>query len=163
MAALLAAAGAQVRAEFEALPDTVAAFHPAPGEWCPRECLGHMIEAERRGFGGRIQRILAAPGQPEVPWDQQEVQRQRGDCTRPTSELLAEFTEMREHNVALVRTLRPGQFDLACVHGKVGRLTIADLLHEWPFHDRNHFRQVQAAVQAYLWPSMRAAQGFVGE
>ena len=37
-----------------------AGWRPEPGEWSANECVGHLIEAERRGFAGRIRAILAA-------------------------------------------------------------------------------------------------------
>jgi hypothetical protein len=37
---------------------------------------------------------------------------------------------------------------------------VADLLHEWVHHDRNHLRQILASVQAFVWPHMANAQRF---
>ena len=162
-AALLRATAATVQAEVDALPAAVAAWHPAPGEWCVKECLGHMIEAERRGFAGRIRRILAEPGLSEPSWDQVEVQRARHDCDREVKSILDEFLELRRESAELVESIEPAQLDLACNHATVGELAVRDLLHEWPHHDRNHIRQMQANVQAYLWPSMGNAQKFSGE
>ncbi len=31
---------------------------PAEGEWCANEVLGHLVEADRRGFGGRLRSIV---------------------------------------------------------------------------------------------------------
>ncbi len=81
VAALLRALSSAVVAEINALPEEVLAWHPAPGEWCAKECLGHLLEAERRGFNGRIRTILAQP-EPALPgWDQQAVERERRDCS----------------------------------------------------------------------------------
>jgi hypothetical protein len=44
--------------ELQHLPDEILAWHPAPGEWCVKECLGHIIEADRRGFSHRIRDVL---------------------------------------------------------------------------------------------------------
>ena len=49
VAALLPATVAQFRAELAAMPERVLAWHPAPGEWCVKEVLGHLIEARKRG------------------------------------------------------------------------------------------------------------------
>src|SRR6266849_2983122 len=71
VAELLRAMSSAVVAEINALPEEILAWHPAPGEWCAKECLGHLLEAERRGFNGRIRTILAQP-EPVLPaWDQQ--------------------------------------------------------------------------------------------
>jgi len=160
---LIQAAGEAIVAELKALPQEAAAFHPAPGEWCAKECVGHLLESERRGFNGRIRQILAEPGRKLQGWDQVEVARERNDCERSLDELLREFVKQRRDSVALVLSLTTEQMELSGEHEKVGRLTVRDLLHEWQHHDRNHLRQMQANVQAYVWPNMGNAQRFSGE
>src|SRR5207302_5149642 len=54
VAALLESAVATIRAEVEALAKPLHVWHPAEGEWSINEIIGHLIEAERRGFAGRI-------------------------------------------------------------------------------------------------------------
>ena len=60
IASLLTAAMEAIRGEYSRLPRRVLAFRPAPGEWSGLEVLGHLIEAEQRGFAGRIRLISAA-------------------------------------------------------------------------------------------------------
>jgi hypothetical protein len=163
IAALLESMRSAVTTELGALADDVLAWHPAPGEWCAKECVGHMVEAERRGFNGRIRTILAH-SEPRLPgWDQQAVERERNDCQRSLAELLAEFTTIRNDSVQLVKNLSPADLERGGTHEKVGYVTVQNLLNEWLHHDRNHFRQVQANVQAYVWPEMGNCQHFVGE
>jgi hypothetical protein len=163
IASLLEAMRLSVTAELSALSDEVLAWHPASGEWCAKECLGHMVEAERRGFNGRIRTILAQ-SEPQLPgWDQEAVERERNDCQRSVAELLREFTTMREDSAVLVRNLAPADLTRGGTHEKVGYVTVENLLHEWLHHDRNHFRQLQANIQAYVWPTMGNCQQFVGE
>src|SRR5207247_1036854 len=76
-AALLRSTIAILAAEVGALPREVLTWHPAPGEWCVNEVLGHLIEADRRGFSGRISGMLNVPDVPLVGWDQDEVARAR--------------------------------------------------------------------------------------
>ncbi len=47
VAALLEAAMATLRAELGALPERVTAWHPAAGEWCAKEVVGHLVETDR--------------------------------------------------------------------------------------------------------------------
>src|SRR5438105_13821769 len=105
VAGLLRAMGSAVAAELTQAPDDVLAWHPAPGEWCAKECLGHMMEAERRGFNGRIRTILAQAEPLLAGWDQQAVERDRHDCDRSASELLADFAALRKDSGSLVRSL----------------------------------------------------------
>ena len=162
VAPLLEAALATLRAELGALPERVAAWHPAAGEWCAKEIVGHLIEAERRGFSGRIRIILASDTPALQGWDQAEVARARKDCERPLAALLDELATLRRDSVTLVAGLRAADLDRAGQHPKVGRLTVGDLLQEWVHHDRNHLRQALANVQAHVWPAMGNAQKFSG-
>ena len=160
IAELLLSAMTTLRSELAALPDSVSAFHPATGEWCAREVLGHLIEAERRGFAGRIRIILAASMPRLETWDQNEVARARHDCERDGRTLLDELGRMRDDSAALVRGLRREDLERAGEHPKVGRLRVADLLQEWIHHDRNHVKQILANVQAFVWPHLGNAQKF---
>jgi len=159
-AALIGAGAAIIDAELRALADEVARWHGAPGEWCAKEVVGHLIEAERRGFAGRIRIILNGQAPVLETWDQDAVARERRDCQRDLSALLVEFATMRRASVELVKRLSPAELGRTGRHPKVGDLRVEDLLHEWVHHDRNHIRQIQAGVQAFVWPHMGNAQRF---
>jgi len=164
VAALLDSAAATIQEELSALPEPALTFHPAPGEWCVKEVLGHLIESEARGFAGRIRFILAAgdragEGLALEGWDQEIVARERNDCARDGAALVAEFARMRAESAKLAAGLTAGDLARGGRH-RVGFLTVRDLLHEWVHHDRNHIRQMLANVQAYAWPHMGNAQRF---
>jgi hypothetical protein len=161
IAGLLRASQAAIAAEVEALPDAVAGWHPAQGEWCIRECLGHLIEAERRGFAGRIQFLLQHDSNPALAgWDQAAVARARSDCTADTATLLAEFLEQRVESIALVASLQTENLSRGGEHPEVGHLTIGEIASEWVHHDSNHFKQMLTNVQGYAWGQMGNAQKF---
>jgi hypothetical protein len=159
-AALLRASIETLRAEAGALGIGGLRWHPAPGEWCVNEVVGHIIEAERRGFAGRIQLILEQPGRKLESWSQTDLAHERRDCERDGRELIEELAALREESVRLVEELRPKQLELSGEHPQVGTLRVIDLLHEWPHHDRAHVKQVLSNVQAYVWPHMGNAQRF---
>jgi hypothetical protein len=160
LAQLLRAAGQAISAELTGISADIAGWHPAAGEWCIKECLGHLMEAERRGFAGRIRQILEEPGLKIKDWDQVQVEKDRDDDARPLGELMTAFAEMRSESVRLVDGLMDSDLDKSCEHDFAGTLRIEDLLHEWVHHDHNHFRQIEANIQAYVWPSMGSAQRF---
>jgi hypothetical protein len=160
VAVLLGAAAVALRVELDALPEEMLRYHPAPGEWCAKAVLGHLIEAERRGFAGRIRIILAAEAPALETWDPDEVARQRADCDRGLGELLEEFLALRNASAALVRGLGPDDLERLGHHPKVGELRVRELLHEWIHHDRNHLKQIQTAVQGFVWPHLGNAQRF---
>jgi hypothetical protein len=161
IAQLLESTCALIEAEMKALGDEGCRFHFKPGEWCVNECVGHIIEAERRGFGGRIRDILA--GKPLLSWDQVQVERDRKDCERMSQSIWMEFLGLRHDYIAMVRELKPGNLEMSGVHPKVGVLRVRDLLHEWVYHDRNHTRQLLAVQQERVYPQMGNSQKFAGE
>ena len=138
------------------MSDELASWHPATGEWCVKEVLGHIIHTERIGFAGRITEMLAAEEPPlKASGDAPPT------CDRNLAEMLAEFREQRTWSVEQVARLQPSDLTRAGVHERVGRLTVNDILHEWVHHDRSHLKQILGNVQAYVWPDMGGAQGFV--
>lgn len=162
VASYLESTCALIEAELKALGDD-AGWHQAPGEWCAREVVGHLIEAEKRGFSGRI-RIILANDQPQLQaWDQDEVEKQRNDCARVTDSLWMEFMGLRHDSVNLVRSLGAGDLDRTGVHPKAGELKVRWLLQEWIHHDRNHTKQLLSIAMERVWPHVGNAQKFKGE
>ena len=149
-----------VRVECTGLSAAVLRWHPAPGEWCALEVIGHLIEADERGFAGRVRTLLAESDPLFQGWDQSAVARERRDCEKDPAAILAEWTRLREAGITVVEALKLEDLARAGRHPTVGRLSIADLLNEWVHHDRNHQRQILANVQAYVWPHMGNAQRF---
>jgi hypothetical protein len=160
IAELLEACAATILAELEALGPE-AGWRPAPGEWSAMECLGHIVEAERRGFNGRIRTILAADRPALRGWDQVAVAAARRDHEREPAELLAEFLPLRADSIDLVRTLGPDDLPRTGIHERVGELSVGDLLGEWVHHDRNHVKQMLSVSQGRVWPQMGNARRFV--
>src|SRR5438477_2758453 len=138
-AALLRGTIGILEAELAALPSALLSWHPAPGEWCVNEVLGHLIEADRRGFAGRIRTMLTG-STALIGWDQTEVARERRDCARQTSALLAELSTLHRDGATLVEGLQPGDLGRGGEHPKVGHLSVNDIVQEWVHHDRNHVK-----------------------
>lgn len=160
VAQVLDVSGQAYASLLRSLPPGVASWKPNPGDWCVNEVAGHIVEAERRAFAGRIRIILDDDEPTFQRWDQPLVAAARHDCEKAESELLAEFEPLRRESLALVRALKPEDLGRGGVHPAVGRLTVDDLLHEWVHHDGNHLRQAYANLQAYVWPNMGNAQRF---
>ena len=160
IAQFLRATTATLAAELAALSPHVLAWHPAPGEWCVNEVLGHLIETEQRGFAGRIRIILANEDPQLQAWDQNAVATARRDCDRDGGGLLGDLAMLRQDSVRLVEGLRDADRARGGHHPKVGYLKVGDLLNEWVHHDRNHVRQILANVQSYVWPHMGNTRKF---
>lgn len=161
VALYLEATCALVESEFEALGDD-SSWHFDPKEWCANEVVGHLVEAEKRGFAGRIREILAGKAKTSA-WDQAAVAKERNDCARLGQSIWMEFMGIRQDSVNLVRSLKAADLDSGIEHPMAGRLTVRDLLHEWIHHDRNHTKQLLAIAQERVWPHMGNSQKFKGE
>ena len=165
IADLLAASAATVIAELNAL-GAEGGWRPEPGEWSANECVGHLIEAERRGFAGRIRKILAkerdTPADLET-WDPPAIAEQRRDHLRSSAKLAEEFATLRADGVALVRGLRRVDMDRIGMHPHLGPLRVDELLAEWVHHDRNHIRQMLEVTQQRVWDQMGNARRFMLE
>lgn len=119
-----------------------------------------MIEADRRGFAGRVRLIVDEPGRDLEAWDQEGVARSRNDCDRPWTDVLAEFESVRADGLAVLDEIDDGHLGLSGRHPLVGPLAIGDVLHEWPFHDREHLKQLLENTRAMLWPDLGTSQQF---
>ncbi|MBI3457416.1 MAG: DinB family protein [Candidatus Rokubacteria bacterium] len=150
-AALLRAGAAAARAEVAALPPAALAWHPAPDEWCVKEVLGHLIEAEQRGFAGRIRQILASDEPALAAWDPVAVARARRDCERDAAALLAEFETLRTASVALVAGLR--EADLARGGTTRRRATCASRICS------TSGSTTTATISSRCWPTCRPSSG----
>jgi DinB superfamily len=163
IAGLLAATAVTVTAEVTGLGDA-AGWRPAAGEWSANECVGHLIEAERSGFAGRIRAILGAE-HPELSpdlerWDPPAVAAERRDHLRDGVQLAAEFADLRAAGVELARSLQPGDTGRLGRHPDIGDLRVDEVLGEWVHHDRNHVRQLLAVTQSRAWAQMGNARRF---
>lgn len=165
IADLLDASTAVVVAELQAL-GAVSGWRPRAGEWSANECVGHLIEAEQRGFAGRIRQILAAPADAPaalIAWDPPAVADARRDHERQGLELATEFAGLRADSVAQVRALGAADLERFGIHPDVGPLHVRELLGEWVHHDRNHIRQLLEVTQFRVWGQMGNARRFSQE
>jgi len=161
VAGFLEATCVLIESELTALGDD-SGWHFDTNEWCANQVIGHIVEAEKRGFAGRIREILSGKERTSA-WDQAAVAKERNDCARLGQSLWMEFMGVRNDSIKLVRSLTTSDMSKGIEHPKVGRLAIRDLLHEWIHHDRNHTRQLLQIAQERVWPHMENAQKFKGE
>jgi hypothetical protein len=162
IADLLEASATVVVTEIDALGNE-SGWRPKVGEWSANECVGHLIEAELRGFSGRIRQILGAPSDAPaalITWDPPAVAEARRDHERSGASLATEFAALRADSVAQIRALAPGDLERYGIHPHVGPLHVHELLGEWVHHDRNHIRQMLEVTQLRVWGQMGNARRF---
>ena len=159
-AAILGSTPIVLQAEFASLPAELLSWRPEPDAWSVLDAVGHLIEAEQRGFAGRIRQILSESRPAIAGWDPASVARARGDNARDSQTVLDEFIRLRAESTALVAALNEDALRRGGDHPDVGYLTVRDLLHEWVQHDAAHLNQIRDNVQRYVWPHMGNARRF---
>jgi hypothetical protein len=144
----LAATPEIIRLLMEGLAPEDAAWKPAPDRWSIAEVLEHLSHIEGHCFRARLERMLSEDD-PELPvYDQEAFNAAAQYSGRDPEESFAHFEEQRADNVAVVRGLEARHLKRAGRHAAAGRITIANLLAQWVFHDLGHIRQIAELVRA---------------
>jgi len=114
-----------------------------PGTWSAFEVLSHLIFCEKTNFFTRIQVILSGTGQKVLPPFNMSTQFELTKGKNTTG-LLAEFSNLREQNLASLRENHLCEADLnkTGLHPKMGAVTLRNVLTTWVAHDLSHTAQV---------------------
>jgi DinB superfamily len=115
---------------------------PAPGKWSVGEILAHLAEVEWV-HGYRIRAILAASGTRIQAFDQDDWARAGKYARRDPRGSLKLFGALRDANLALLGTLRPGEWRRFGMHEERGRETVRDVARLLAGHDVNHLLQIE--------------------
>ena len=130
------------------LPEAPLRRSPAPGEWSALECLQHIIDVERV-FQSRLKAFL--DGLESFPAFNPDVEGAPKSDQRSPQEVAAEFAELRAVSLEAIGKLRPDDLGRTSRHAELGKVTLEEMLNEWPAHDLNHTVQAERALmQPYI-------------
>lgn len=115
---------------------------PAPDKWSVSEILTHLADAEIV-VGFRMRLILGAPGTPIVAFDQDSWVVSGHYEKRNSQKSLEQFRAVREANLALLKSLTPGQWKHYGMHSERGQETIEHIVRMFAGHDINHLKQIE--------------------
>lgn len=131
---------------FRALLDGLSGNWTTPNEgpatFSAFDNVGHLIHGERTDWVPRARIILAQGGNRCFePYDR--FAQARESQGKSLSVLLDEFAQLRQENVATLRSwhLSEGQLALEGVHPEFGAVTLRQLLSTWVAHDLGHIAQ----------------------
>ena len=140
-------------AEAEALSDEAASHAPADAEgeaqWSPKQQLGHLAEMET-AYRAWVEAALAE--------DDPDVSAVRGERVaipltqaqaHTVAEMAAQLREQRARTLALIRAMRPEQFERTASQPMFGRLTVMQWLRSYYRHDRMHRDQIAGRPPTY--------------
>jgi hypothetical protein len=140
--AMLERTPAVVSAILNGLPETFVQATEGKGTWSPYDVVGHLVHGERADWLERARHILSGDPRPFTPFDR--TAQFSDSAGKSLVELLATFAELRERNVAELRSLGLGADDLGRTgrHPDFGEVTLGQLLAAWVVHDLDHVAQV---------------------
>jgi hypothetical protein len=116
---------------------------PAPGKWSIRDILCHLADCEVV-FAFRLRQALAENHHVIQPFDQDNWAVTYGHYDAPMA--LAAFSAVRQWNLALIKGLKPGDFNKPLNHPERGDMTLQVVVETMAGHDLNHLRQVEAIL-----------------
>ena len=112
-----------------------------PGKWSARDLLCHLADSEIV-FAFRLRQALAEDHHVIQPFDQDRWARTYANADANAA--LATFEAVRNWNVALLKTLRPEQFEKRLTHPERGEMTFQTVVETMAGHDLNHLKQLEA-------------------
>ncbi len=122
-----------------------------PGTWSPYNVIGHLIHGEKTDWIPRMRHIWEhGTAKPFEPFDRfAQFEDSKG---KSLSELLSEFTRLRQENLRILQSsaLDGAALDCKGRHPVLGEVTLRQLLATWTAHDLGHIVQV-SRVMAKLY------------
>jgi hypothetical protein len=137
-----------LRALMEGLTDEDTRWKPAPDRFSIAEVLEHLSHTEGHYFRDHAERIAGEENPAFEPYDQEALFAAGQYSGRDPEDSFDHFEEQRELNLEYLRELPESALVRTGAHSDIGAFTLANLLHEWAFHDLGHIRQIAEIVRA---------------
>lgn len=134
-------------------------WRPNPERWSIAMVTAHLADVEEKGFLARFHAI-AEQDSPFLPsYDQWELFRGRTEFD--AREELERFAGLRRATLEWLQGLPDEVRGRTGRHQELGVISFEDLLHEFPFHDLGHLRQVMELYRARaFYPRMGAFRDY---
>jgi hypothetical protein len=114
--------------------------------WRPRDVVGHLITGEQTDWMVRTKRILEDGTSRGFDRFDRFAMLER-DAGVPLDELVEQFAQLREANMAALRDLiTDADLDRRGQHPSLGEVTLRELLATWAVHDLDHIAQIYAGL-----------------
>ncbi len=140
---------AQLEAHYAAIPARFKNWAPPSWDGVPSEALTaieqlcHVRDIEIDGYHLRLRRTLEEEHPTLLSIDTDALVVQRAYASADANAALADFRDARAQTIALIRSLRPEQFDRTAVFEGYGPLTLRSLVHYLCSHDQQHLAGLQ--------------------
>jgi hypothetical protein len=139
--AVQAATAKKLDRSIKGVPASKLRTRPAPNKWSVSEIAAHLADAEI-AIGWRMRLILGAPGTPVAAFDQDAWVTNLHYGKRDPRKSVEQFRVLRDANLALLKSLTPGQWKHYGMHAERGQETIEHIVRLIAGHDLNHLQQI---------------------
>lgn len=144
-----------LRALLRGVSDEQAVTRPSSSEWSVAEVLAHLSHVESHGFRLLIDQMVSEDFPSLPPYDQEALALSGQYSNHDPEDSLAHWEEQREDNLAWLESLAADAPGRTGNHGRLGTITVAQLVNEWAFHDMGHLRQIiQIVRKLRYYPGM---------
>jgi DinB superfamily len=120
----------------EAIPEEKQLSSYAPGKWTIKECVGHIIDAERI-FAYRMLRIARKDQTPLPGFEQDDYVAASDSNSRDWEDLLEEYESVRMATLSLVRQIKGDVWDRSGT-ASGNKLTVRAAAYIIAGHERHH-------------------------
>jgi hypothetical protein len=138
----LRALAKQLDDALKGITDAEAVHQLAEGEWCIKEQVGHLRDAEEMDHKRLF--MMSTQTDPVLePYDQDAFAREHGYSDRDLGEMLDEFRRERGQTVALLTSLVNWNWARTGQHRETGRRSIRQYVESMVRHDAVHLEEVR--------------------
>ena len=117
-------------------------WKPAADRWSISEVLAHLADVEVVGFRERVQKMMEKNNPALEPYDQNAAYAAGKYSSGKAREHLKMFCHERDRSLSMLRYVPSHAVARIGQHGKIGQISIGQLMNEWAFHDLGHIRQI---------------------
>jgi len=134
-----------VRRKTDGVPADRLDRSPGPGEWSPRQVLGHFADNDLV-WGVRVRMIVTQDRPRLIGYDQDAWTDRFGDLDGDPRDTLVRWTALRESNLRLWASLSPTEWERIGLHDERGELTVRRIVELLAGHDAVHLAQLERGL-----------------
>jgi DinB family protein len=125
-------------------------WKPAMDRWSISEVLAHLTDVEIC-LRERVRKMVAEDSPTLELYDQNAAYAAGKYSGGLAREHLHQYCHERDRTLSMLRYLPPAAMAKTGQHSELGRITVADQLNEWAFHDLGHVRQISELYRARVF------------